>query len=618
MSEPKRDAPLLQPQEEPDVESLSRQLTPHLEALSRQATPYMRQISQSSSSNSMEWTNLRFSMKDKVILDNVSGSVEPGEMACILGPSGSGKSTLLNILAGRMNTKAKGASFAGRISMAGAIVDPVDVRSAIAYVMQDDALPGMGTPREILEMTGVLRGTGNATESAQQAVELLSALRLDNCADTRVGTALVKGISGGEKKRTAVAVELITKPRMIFLDEPLSGLDSFAAWTVVQVLKDLAANGCSVLCTVHQPSSEIFETFNKMICLAPAGRVVYCGERNRFLQYMSEVGHTVPRQYNPPDHILFLVQTLPKEELDSFTQKWSAEEQKCVLDKIEAMRSSPDPVGRTLLKRKKGCHAQLGYLVERELKGTLRNKVGLIMRFAVNGIMGLLFAFIFMNVGHKSLQEGGVQSHFGAICNIMIGTMFGSVQPILLQFPSERPIFLREYAANMYGSMPYFLAKTIVEVPLAGLTSLETWLFSYTTMGLHGNFFELVLISWALTLTASSTALFIGCSVANAQSAQELAPLMLVPQILFSGIFISISLIPPALRWLQYIAALKYAINLACIVEFNGLPEGPSLLKSQNIDPHKKWVYMGVLLGIFVGFRTLAMISLRRKAKFVF
>jgi len=305
--------------------------------------------------------------------------------------------------------------------------------------------------------------------------------------------------------------------------------------------------------------------------------------------------------------------------LTGFVQKWSVEEQTCVLDKIETRRSGPDPVGTTFRQRKKPFHVQLGYLAQRELKGTLRNKVGLIMRFVVTGLTNVLFAFIFMGVGDTSpLKEGAVQSHFGAVCNIMIGTMFGSVQPLLLQFPSERPIFLREYAANMYGCVPYFLAKTIVEVPLAGLTSLETWLISYPIMGLHGNMVELVLISWALTLTASSTALFISCSVANAQSAQELSPLVFVPQILFSGIFVSIALIPPALRWLQYAAALKYAINLACIVEFHGLPEGPPLLTSLDIDPDKKWLYMGVLLGLFVGFRMLAMINLRRKAKFVF
>merc|ERR1712178_306493 len=183
--------------------------------------------------------------------------------------------------------------------------------------------------------------------------------------------------------------------------------------------------------------------------------------------------------------------------------------------------------------------------------------------------MGLLFAAIFGGIGGK----GDLRSHFGAVCNLMIGGMFGSAQPLLLQFPLERPIFLREYAANMYGVVPYFLAKTLVEVPTSFLTALETFLISYWIMDLQGNFFFLVCVAWALSLTASSTALFIGCSVANAQSAQELAPLIFVPQILFTGIFVPISLVPQGLRWLQYVCALKYAINLACIVEFKDLPD---------------------------------------------
>merc|ERR1719174_3443077 len=100
-------------------------------------------------------------------------------------------------------------------------------------------------------------------------------------------------------------------------------------------------------------------------------------------------------------------------------------------------------------------------------------------------------------------------------------------------------------------------------------------------MDLQGNFFLLVCVAWALSMTAASTALMVGCSVANAQSAQELAPLIFVPQILFTGIFIPIGLVPVWLRWLQYLAALKYAINLGCIVEFEGLPGGDMLLKTQ-------------------------------------
>jgi len=256
--------------------------------------------------------------------------------------------------------------------------------------------------------------------------------------------------------------------------------------------------------------------------------------------------------------------------------------------------------------------------VQRELQEVLRNKIGLIMRFAVNGIMGLLFAFIFQGIGDKDGEPGGMEGHFGAVCNIMIGVMFSSVQPLLLQFPLERPVFLREYAANMYGTIPYFIAKTIVELPLAFLTSLETFLISYFIMKFKGNFMYLVIIAWALSITAASTGLFIGCSVANAQSAQELAPLILVPQILFTGIFIPINLVPEGLRWLQYLAALKYAINLSCIVEFDSLPGGPELLKIQSIDSDKTLLYILILAGIFAGFRSLAMINLRRQANFVF
>jgi hypothetical protein len=325
----------------------------------------------------------------------------------------------------------------------------------------------------------------------------------------------------------------------------------------------------------------------------------------------------VPKETNPADHILFYVQTQPKEGLDSFTGSWASEEQSKVLGDIAAVRSASSSIPPRTINRK-SCFLQLGFLIQRELRELLRNKIGLVMRFAVTGIMGCLFACIFQGIGGKDDQPGGIEGHFGALCNVLIGIMFGAAQPLLLQFPSERPIFLREYAANMYGTIPYFLAKTCVEIPVAFLTSLESWLVNYWIMGFQGNFFYLVVISWAMTLTASSTALFISCSVANAQSAQELAPLILVPQLLFIGIFIPISLVPTWLRWLQYIAALKYAINLSCIVEFESIPGGDLVLQKQDIDKDKAWLYVLILACIFAGFRILAMINLRRKASFVF
>merc|ERR1719410_1749067 len=120
-----------------------------------------------------------------------------------------------------MNTKAKGMESSGEVSLGGALINPVDARSNIAYVMQEDALPSMSTPREILAMSAVLRGKEKNSDVAKAKVnDLLAALKLEKCADTYVGSALIKGLSGGEKKRTSVAVELITAPKMIFLDEP--------------------------------------------------------------------------------------------------------------------------------------------------------------------------------------------------------------------------------------------------------------------------------------------------------------------------------------------------------------------------------------------------------------
>jgi len=584
-----------------------------------QTGSFLQQLSECSTVNSMEWSDLTFSIKGKTILDRVTGGVSAGEMACILGPSGAGKSTLLNILAGRMNTKGAGYSYSGTISMGGVVVEPVDVRSSIAYVMQEDALPAMTTPRELLEMSAMLRL--NSEESRHEKVQeqvshLLRDLRLEKCADTYVGSALFKGISGGEKKRTSVGVELITKPKMIFLDEPLSGLDSYAAWTVMQVCKDLASHGCAVLCTIHQPSSEIFELFDKCICLAE-GRSVYCGPVPDVESYMAKVGLPVAKLHNPADHLLFTVQKQSQAELEEFTENWVKEESNIVRPLIQQKRDAQQEESQskfTQRQPRKSLCTQLSFLVSRELKELFRNKIGLFFRFVVTGVMGCLFAAIFAGVGGKN----DPRSHFGAVCNLMIGVMFGSAQPLLLQFPLERPIFLREFAANMYGVVPYFLAKTIVEAPMSLLTALETFLISYWIMDLQGNFFYLVLVAWALSMTAASTALMVGCSVPNAQSAQELAPLIFVPQILFTGIFVSINLIPPALRWMQYLCALKYAVDLASIIELKDLPQGRALLQIENIEVDSAGLYVAVLIGIFVGFRLLAMINLGRRAQFVF
>jgi ABC-type multidrug transport system ATPase subunit len=135
---------------------------------------------------------------------------------------------------------------------------------------------------------------------------LLEMLRLTGCADTIIGSPLVKGISGGERKRTALAMEMVTSPGILFLDEPTSGLDTFSASNVVEILKNLAISGKTVVSTIHQPSSDIFHMFDDL-CLLAEGKIVYLGPVSKVVHYFTKLGYPCPSYTNPADYLFMSV-----------------------------------------------------------------------------------------------------------------------------------------------------------------------------------------------------------------------------------------------------------------------------------------------------------------------
>lgn len=228
-----------------------------------------------------------------------------------------------------------------------------------------------------------------------------------------------------------------------------------------------------------------------------------------------------------------------------------------------------------------------------------------------------------------------VRSHltdeFGALVGIAIAAFFGSAQPLLLSFPLERPVFLREYSSNMYSTVSYFVAKTIVELCVTLMQNLALWVIVFWVMGFRCGlvgFVSLVLVTWLMACSAASMALWIGCVVSSPSSAVALSPAISVPQILFSGLFVKSSALPFYLRWIQYVCSLKYAINLMCIIDFDQTnvqgPDGKTFdvgaitLQFQDIHPDLFWTYVLILVGIFVGFRALALYSLQKKGQYVF
>ena len=186
----------------------------------------------------------------KVILDGVSGCALPGQFISIIGASGAGKTTLLNHLSGRL--------IANNLTKTGTIkinnVDSSEVQgfsTFSAYVQQDDILFQTMTVRECLEFSAKLKLPGTLEEKLEKADQIIKDLKLTKCQHTNIGGHLIKGVSGGERKRTSIGVELITNPSLIFLDEPTTGLDSHTATQVMKLLSKLASSGRTIIQTIH-------------------------------------------------------------------------------------------------------------------------------------------------------------------------------------------------------------------------------------------------------------------------------------------------------------------------------------------------------------------------------
>lgn len=264
---------------------------------------------------------------EKAILQDVWGEVPAKQTTAIMGPSGAGKTSLLNILSGRTKSNGK-VLIEGDIRLNGTKVKPtsIEYRKKIAFVAQDDSLQPTSTPREAIKFSAKLRLSRDFTDFELDRLtnRIIDALGLNSCADTYVGGELLKGISGGERKRTSVGVELVVKPTEIFLDEPTSGLDSYSATQLMDLLHKVANAGTSVLFTIHQPSSEVFANFDHLILLNK-GRVMYQGSVPNVPAFFDSRSRPVPPNFNPADWIMDVAQRIPEAELvaDGFYPKES-------------------------------------------------------------------------------------------------------------------------------------------------------------------------------------------------------------------------------------------------------------------------------------------------------
>lgn len=576
---------------------------------------------------SLQWQNVSLTVdmpsgEPKSILRECSGELRRGRMGCIMGPSGAGKTTLMNILAGRVS-----APWTGCVMANGSAVNPAEFRRQIAYVMQEDALCATQTPREALEFSAALRLHDLSAADRRELVDtILKQLELEKCADSLIGNIMIRGISGGEKKRVSIGVELITQPKVLFLDEPTSGLDTWSAFNVVRMLKGLCKRGCSVISTIHQPSSEIFHEFDDCILLE-SGLIVYDGAILKMKEHFDALGDRFkcPNNFNLADHVMFLMQKKETKEdrdgIETIRKAWRGREAKD--SKESAVKTGPKGVVaatpgsnssfRIEYEASAPMTTQMGMLLRREGLNVIRDKKSLIARVVITSFLNLLFGVVFYDVGSSTLS-----ARFGGVLQLLISAMFGNAQPVLLTFPYERPVFIREYLTGTYGILPYVTTKFLIEAPMAMAQSLLGLTCGYFLMNLKGEFFTMWVACFLLATVSASVAVLLGSIATNVKMAVELMPLVFVPQLLFAGFFVDITHIPVFVRWAQWLCSLKYSVNIAIINEFrNGTPESDKLLDDLQAKKSDVGFYIAMLLVLLLGFRTLAAIGLRSTARAV-
>jgi ABC-type multidrug transport system ATPase subunit len=347
---------------------------------------------------------------DRKLLEDVWGEVPEKQTTAIMGPSGAGKTSLLNILAGRAASRGN-VSIEADVRLNNFAVDPTDirVRQHIAFVAQDDSLQPTSTPREAIYFSAKLRLPKLTPERHLKKLvdRMIEELGLAHCAETVVGGPLLKGISGGERKRTSVGVELVVRPAMVFLDEPTSGLDSFSAVQLCQVLKKVANAGSSVLFTIHQPSSEIFTSFDRLI-LMNKGRVMYQGTVTDVPRYFKDRGQAVPPNYNPADWIMNVAQANTIEQLNK-ADFFPPDERK-LPEAFTDGTEGRDELGITITSHDGdeksdiapvGSLTQAAMLFNRELRNLQRDKGAFGGRMCFLIVLAGLNGLIFFDVGEQ-------------------------------------------------------------------------------------------------------------------------------------------------------------------------------------------------------------------------
>ncbi|MBA0557236.1 hypothetical protein Golob_014315 [Gossypium lobatum] len=559
-----------------------------------------------------KWFLWKEATASKCILKNVNCEARPGEILAIAGPSGAGKTTLLEVLAGMIPLS----RLSGNVLVNNEAMDPGHFRRVSGYVTQDQLLFPLLTVEETLMYSARLRMHDGQrhNKAAVRVKELLKELGLEEVANVRIGEESNRGISGGQKRRVSIGVDLVHDPTVLLIDEPTSGLDSASAFHVVSLLKSMATKqGKTIVLTVHQPGFRILELFDRILLLSN-GTVIHHGTLHLLEQRLQFAGHSIPCHVNVLEFAIEVTQDLVV----------SAEESEDCEDIRRNLQLSN-------VKENNICYAnplfmEVLILCQRFSNNIYRTKQLFIARTIQALAAGIVLGTIFMNAGNDSMRSK-LQTQIGFFAFSLTFLLSSTTEglPIYLQ---ERRILMKETSRGAYRVSSYVISNTMVFMPFLLFVALLYTFPVYWLVGLRREinaFLYFSLVVWLVVLMSNSFVACFSALVPNFIMGTSLIAGLVGSFFLFSGYFISKEDIPKYWIFMHYLSLFKYPFECFMLNEYGGEKgqkrclkivegqcylNGEGFLKQQGLNEPQKWSNIVVMLSFIVGYRFLSILLL--------
>ncbi|XP_027063484.1 ABC transporter G family member 26 [Coffea eugenioides] len=575
----------------------------------------------------------------KHILNGISGSVAPGEILALMGPSGSGKTTLLKVIGGRLRERVKGTITYNDVPYSPAL------KKRVGFVTQDDVLFPQLTVEETLVFSAFLRlpSSMSRNQKYERVDMIVKELGLERCRHTRIGGGFVRGISGGERKRTSIGYEILVDPSLLLLDEPTSGLDSTSANRILQILQRLAKAGRTIVTTIHQPSSRIFHMFDKVLLIAQ-GYPLYCGKAREAVEYFSSLRFIPEMAMNPAEFLL----ELAAGQLDDISvpedlpaPQGTAEYERIVIRFLRhkfKVQLEPKEKNENHNMSKVSEQLRVAIQIKKDwtltwmdqfmilLKRTYRERcrdyfdtIRLVQALAIAVLLGLLW--------WKSnyTTEAQLRDQIGLLFYICIFWTSSSIFGAVYVFPFEKIFLVKERKADMYRLSVYYVCSTLCDMVAHILYPTFFMSILYFMAGFKRTidcFFLTLSTILLIAVTSQGAGELFGAAAMSMKRAGMIASLVLMLFLLTGGYYVQH--IPKFMKWLKYVSFMYHGFRLLLKVQYDGnelyeceskvgcrtLQSSPSF-DTVNLDGGLEEVW--IMLAMALAYRVGAYIFLNRK-----